>query len=139
MLMGLKLFNIDFNISGFDFDFSPAVNIQDKIADILLNNVKRHWQNDENPNGKWPTLAASTWASKTSGKMLYETGNLIDSLEIISKDGDKVEVGFTADYSKYHEEGTRNLPQRSSIWISESELDVIENLIFEMLEEIWSN
>jgi phage gpG-like protein len=50
-----------------------------------------------------------------SRQMLVRTGRMRQSITIISRSADRVIVGSLVPYAKYHNEGTKNLPQRKFI------------------------
>jgi len=108
---------------------------REKIAAMLLAFVKKHWEEDRDPSGKWSDLKARTWATKTTNKMLLESGRMIDSLKIYEMTPERIRVGFGTDYAPYHEYGTDNMAQRESLWLDRSEIEQLENAIVKVAND----
>ncbi|MCP4541584.1 MAG: hypothetical protein GY832_31010 [Chloroflexi bacterium] len=120
----------------YDIDISfDAEHAAEIIAAMLFSFVKRHWEEDRDPSGKWSDLKAQTWATKTTNKMLLESGKMIDSLKIYEMTPERIRVGFGTDYAPYHEYGTDIMPRRESLWLDRSEIEQLENAIAEVAND----
>lgn len=71
------------------------------------------------PDGKrWKDLSKRTWERKKTKAILREKSNMINTLytKLISGGG---EIGFGAEYTIYHQEGTKKMAQRKILEITE--------------------
>ena len=114
----------------------------DRIFQLLEDTHAYYFQEETGPDGgKWEELRPSTIARKGHDKILFESGDLLDSLtgrakgaiRRVSTSGTKVSLRFGSDipYSKTHQYGTDRLPQRKHIGITE----VIRELLREIVVE----
>jgi phage gpG-like protein len=72
---------------------------------------------ESTPGGAaWADLAASTWRQKTSGKKVWERGDLARSFKARPPMGTAIEVASEGvPYAIYHHTGTKKMPQRRSL------------------------
>lgn len=75
--------------------------------------------------GRWKPLKQSTIKDKNrkgfgSRKMLVRTGRLENSFDTRNVKAESAEVGsYGVDYAEYHNDGTRNMPQRKIVGITD--------------------
>jgi len=111
-------------------DISP---IADKITSAFLEDNKVNWSRG------WEDLspAYAAWKAKhypTAG-VLELTGTLKRSLTvgtvdtIVRKEYGGVKVGTRVPYAVYHQEGTKNLPSRPPMALSDAFIDRLEEII----------
>lgn len=86
-----------------------------RCGEVTLTFINDGFEKAQNPyQNTWEPLKESTIKQKGSDRILVKTGNMRDSFYIIPRD-----KGFTiansADYFKYHQEGTNTIPQRAMI------------------------
>lgn len=88
---------------------SKAEQIQNELISMI-----------ENQTGGWTPLDADTVKQKGHSKILYDTGNLVNSIEVLES-GDKHIIAFTgghdrglsnSDLAQIHEYGTDTIPSR---------------------------
>jgi len=81
---------------------------------------------ERDPNlSAWPPLAAATIARKGHDEILFESGRLRTSLTTKGGPGHTGEIfdrglsfGTDVPYSIFHQQGTRNMPQRAHVGMS---------------------
>ncbi|MDD3494065.1 MAG: phage virion morphogenesis protein [Candidatus Thermoplasmatota archaeon] len=111
-------------------DISP---IADQIVGAFLDDNRANW------NRGWEDLspAYAAWKAKhypTAG-VLELTGTLKKSLTartgdtIVRKEPGGVKVGTRVPYAAYHQEGTKNLPPRPPMALSDAFIDKLEEII----------
>jgi len=97
---------------------------------IAEDTIYRHFTDEQNPNGAWPSLAESTLRQKTTSKMLYESGEYIKSWKgEVRQSG--VFLKSSSRLSVYHEEGTIHMPARSVAWFDDGMLEGLSNYVGE--------
>lgn len=88
---------------------------------IIFQDVMRHFQKQEGPDGKWKPLKLATLKRRRQAgrgaKILQDTGRLKNSISgIASSRG--AEVGTNMVYARTHQKGRGNIPQRQFLWLS---------------------
>jgi len=116
--------NVTVESTGLEARLASAARKLDNLNDMLTEfgemgeaAAKRSFTQSATPGGAaWPSLAASTWRSKTSGRMMWETGSLAGSFAASPPSGNAVEVSSAGvPYAIYHHTGTRKMPARRSL------------------------
>ena len=79
--------------------------------------IDYQFKNEVNSMGrKWTPLKPSTLKRKRSGRKLYETGRMRNSIKI-RKEGNERIIISAISYARYHLSGTRRFPPRPwGIW-----------------------
>lgn len=81
------------------------------------------------PSGRaWPPLAASTIAAKGNGNILVDSGRLLGSIFHASGSHEAV-VGTNVEYAGYLQGGTRKMPARAFIGISDENWQQIDRAV----------
>lgn len=111
------------------------------IANFMRKDVLDHFKQESDENGRWKDLKPETWIKKIYGsnkslsgkgsggghtKMLQNSGTLRNRNIPFSS---RTAAGIYNDvsYAVYHQEGTKNIPQRKFLWLSDSALTKILN------------
>jgi len=103
-----------------------------EVKMIMLQDVDRHFQREEGPDGKWAPLKvyrlkggkAESFRLKggkaSKAKILQKTGRLRASETGVSSN-DGAEVGTNVPYGRKHQEGdpSKGLAQRAFLWLSD--------------------
>jgi phage gpG-like protein len=87
-------------------------------------------------NGQWKAPSGATKAQfNPSNKLLQQTGKLRGSIlpaNIVKKSANSIMVFSNLDYSGAHDRGTKTIPKRSFMWLSNSAksrmIEIIMNL-----------
>lgn len=88
----------------------------------------RHFQIGAGPDGPWaPT--------QRGGQILVNTGRLMGSIQNVVH-SDSVSVGTNVHYGRYHQEGTRRMPARAFLGLSQSDMDEVKQVIVEYLDRL---
>ncbi|MEM9267252.1 MAG: phage virion morphogenesis protein [Cyanobacteria bacterium P01_F01_bin.13] len=100
-----------------------AANLGQPVREATLymeRETKLNFARETDPDGKpWTGLAAATLRHKRTNAILRETGTLANSVAAqVSGTVGRVEVG--AEHGIWHQTGTRRMPQRRIIGISEA-------------------
>lgn len=92
-------------------DWRPLLqNIETYQQKALVQNFDAVWKTVTNWN--WAPLSLSTLRKKKTNKILVETWKMRWSFATKSLTNKDLEIWNTAWYSKYHQTGTRKMPQR---------------------------
>lgn len=88
---------------------------------LLFQDVQRHFQKEESPEGAWKDLSPITLARRrkagAGAKKLRDTGRLFGSIKPIYT-SNKAEVGTNLIYASTHQVGRGKIPARPFIWMS---------------------
>jgi phage gpG-like protein len=89
----------------------------------LARNFRRYIDDSRMPNGKaFPPLKRPRGKGHNPNpKPLIDTGSLRGDIQYEIQDPDTVRAGNTLEYAVYHNKGTRHLPLRTYIGLSESD------------------
>jgi len=113
-----------------------------EVKMIMLQDVDRHFQREEGPDGKWAPLKVYEikgnkvvsyrlkHGEASKAKILQKTGRLRASQTGVSGN-DGAEVGTNVVYGKQHQNGdpSKNLPQRVFLWLSdEAQVRILDRL-----------
>lgn len=106
------------------------------ISALMYSDVISHFQSEKDSDGKtwdrWknpnppPRRVPRRPTRKGGSKMLQDTGRLRNSLVPFVRN-DVSGVRTDVDYAVYHNEGTRNMPAREFLYLSDKVVDMIEN------------
>lgn len=124
--------NIDIDPSPSHVDF-PV----DGIIELLEDAMTKNFQEERGPKGPWKDVKPATWAQKSTNKMLFESGKMVDSIDTEVDEGeDYVNINVTSDsnYLPYHHYGTMNIPMRRMLWLDDKALQNILHLIEDRVE-----
>ena len=81
------------------------------------------------PDGAaWPSLKAATIARKSSKSILVDTGRLLGSISHTSS-GSSATVGTNVAYAGFLQSGTRKMPARPFLGISEANMSEIRSAV----------
>ena len=87
-----------------------------------------HFTQQAGPSGSWPPTARG-------GPALIKTGTLRGSIQTVVG-VDQVEVGTNIQYGKYHQFGTKTLPQRAFLGLTNSDQDELQDVIEGYVERL---
>jgi len=119
-------------------DQFAAIDYTDPLNETLPKLEKAHqefFDNEAGPTGAWPALAPSTVRRKGHGIVLLESGKLTqslggrsaDSIREVFRDGANNQhaliFGTSVEYSIFHQQGTKRIPARPHVGITEPLLD----------------
>jgi phage virion morphogenesis protein len=115
------------------------------ISSRIWKEQMRHFDMESGPDGKWEPLSDSTLARKRAGrgsgspKILQDTGRMKNSIMPSSdKNGAYVSTGSNVKYAPYHQEGTKNIPQREYMWLSDEFIDDMSKIYLDGLIKSWT-
>lgn len=101
------------------------------------------------PSGKWKALSAAyakrkikKWGStpilQASGRLVKSlTGNSSDS--VVEKTADELTIGTTVPYAGYHQRGTKTMPSRPPVDLSEQHTDRLGKVITRKMKQLVAN
>lgn len=101
----------------------------------MMKDVSEHFTNEKGESGHWRPLSEITLKRrKKGGKSKYGDRILRDSGTLwrsIGADAGKdfMEVGSTIPYAAVHNYGYKKIPQRDFLWLSQTSIDRILNII----------
>ena len=93
----------------------------------------RFWR-DMGELGKWKDLKPETWARKSTDKMLVETGAYYKSWDMLFPAVDAVTIESKSKLAPFHEFGTKNMPERSWVWLGDGEAGFIAERLADWIE-----
>lgn len=104
------------------------------IGSVLEGSTRQRFADRESPNGvAWAVLMPATIDAKNGrGNILVDSGDLMRSITFHAS-SDSVIVGTDRPYGKYHQTGTKNMPMRPFLGISEQDKAEIGDLINDFL------
>lgn len=111
----------------------PSAIIQRVSALSWLFMTDRFWR-DMGETQRWKNLDDATWARKKSDKMLVESGEYYASWERRFRDVNETSIESKSKLAVFHELGTKNMPERSWVWLSEDEVGTIARDIADLME-----
>lgn len=107
----------------------------DRVATVMVGDILQHFPRQQGPRGLWKPLSPATVKGRRKGgrvggtpKALLDTGRLRNSI-LPRSTRDSASVGTNVSYAAAHQEGTKNIPQRSFLWISKMATDKITKII----------
>lgn len=106
-------------------NWTPALR---ECATYMESSTRQNFLEEKDPNGNpWKPLAASTLQYKRSGKILTETGRLVNSIgsEVV---GNKARIYTNVEYAQYLQYGTKKMPARQFLGIGEKDQEAIEQI-----------
>ena len=99
------------------------------MGSIVEDQTINHFQTRRGPNGPWPPLKSR------SGQPLVKTGHLRGSI-FHAIGGDYVRIGTNVKYGRYHQEGTRTIPERAFLGVTEADKGELKHAIESYIEGI---
>jgi len=135
-------------------------NVLDTASSIILRRTRARFLQEMDPEGKpWPPSQAGIDRRRRlkpskSGKIrggtgtLFETGTLWRSIQLAPSQGDLFgDVGSRAimagaftkrgvEYGQFHQFGTKTLPKREFLGISDSDIELFEHRILQQVAEV---
>ena len=101
-------------------DLSPLL---DELGEDEVTRVMLRFESGTAPNGVW-------WDELTSrdGQPLMDTGRLYNSIEAQVIGKHRLQVGTATDYAHYHQFGTKHIPARPFLGVSDDLLASIQEL-----------
>jgi phage virion morphogenesis protein len=107
-----------------------------EAADYMVEETEDNFLKESDPDGqRWAPLAASTLKSKRGRNILRETEALAGSITS-SVGGNQATVQVGTSYGKYHQAGTRKMPQRKIIGIAPKHEQQIKKIFKDHLESL---
>ena len=115
--------------------------ILDEAQALLLNRVRTRFLNTEAPDGsQWLISEAARRRSLLGlgGKTLFDKGTLFHSIQAYyTADPDERLIGTDVPYAPYHQYGTKYLPVREFLGISQEDIELITRLVIVRVKEIF--
>lgn len=104
------------------------------IGSVLEGSTRQRFADKKDPNGvSWVVLMPSTIQAKNGrSKILVDSGDLLRSITFHAS-ADSVVIGTDRPYGKYHQTGTKHMPQRAFLGLSEQDKNDIGDLINDFL------
>lgn len=88
-----------------------------------------HFQQQAGPDGAWaPT--------NRGGQILVDTGTLRGSIDHAVHGSDSVEIGTRVHYGKYHQLGTKKMPSRAFIGLTDSDRDEVQEVCLNFINRM---
>ena len=114
-----------------------------KMANVLREDAEDAFEDERSPKGeKWqdldPAYKKSRYAKGYDGKILHRTGLLMASLNVDYGDNFAA-VGVSESYGIYHQLGTKKMPARPFLGISEEGIDEIKDILKNAIKRAWSD
>ncbi len=114
-------------------DLSPLMRT---IGTFVLRSTEERFETKKDPSGvSWEQLAPNTEKRKGHSQILHELGNLEDSFSM-QVFQDSVVVGTDEKYGKYHQVGTKHMPARPFLGLSDDDKTDISDALDEFLEDV---
>jgi phage gpG-like protein len=107
-----------------------------RIGIKILNLVNKNFQQEGQEGDKWKALSPATIARKGSSRILVDTGNLRASYTYQLRGNSAVQIGSPVFYSIWHEEGTKDIPQRPVLPKKNTTLRIAKQEVQRYLVEI---
>ena len=103
---------------------NPSPTMQ-KVSLLMYKDSLDHFAKQTSDTGAWTPI------QYRKGRILQDTGALRNSLQASNtKDSAVVSAGNSSvDYAGYHQYGTKNIPQRKFLWISQTLRDAITRMV----------
>jgi len=105
---------------------------------VMFQDTMRHFQNEEEPKGKWKPLKERTLIRRRGGegKILQDTGQLRNSIDV-EFTNTKAEVGTNDIRANTHQKGRKigkgKIPARPFIWYSKNAEDrILDNFMLHL-------
>ena len=130
-----------------DWELADYTELLGNFQTVLEGEHASYFDNEAGPEGAWKPLAQSTVNAKGHDKRLFEGGDLRDSL--ISPGGDAIRDVFntgtvqgmvfgTSDHkSIFHQNGTKTIPKRVHVGMTEPVLDeFVDELANQAVEQL---
>jgi phage gpG-like protein len=127
----------------------------EEVRELLRSETEIGFQTETDPDGnKWPELKPQTIKRKlrrakrerhqSRNKILQDKGDLADSLLVKPRTTGTVEElsestldwGTEIPYGWFHTEGTKHMPKREFVGVSESAADRIEDILADHVEKV---
>ena len=92
--------------------------------------IIEHFRKEESPSGTWKPLKSRR------GKPLQDTGYLRNSIlasNYQSIDNQSIKVFANAGYSGFHDQGTKRIPKREFMWLSDKALTNMVKMIMDQV------
>lgn len=120
--------------------FKKILRNWEKTKKKILDKIGKQVLKDADNNFKKKSFYGDKWKARKSFRyehpLLDDTGKMKNSFNFDVK-GDSVIIRNTADYSGYHNEGTRNLPKRQILGENEVLSKEIENIIIKEMDKMF--
>ena len=108
---------------------TPKITLQKAVFESI-GDIKKHFASSEGPEGKWQPLKESTIRAKGSSRILWDSGRLINSINIRNTviKNQSAEIGTNIKYARVHQYGSPkgNIPARTFMYLSTTATDKIE-------------
>ena len=101
-----------------------------EVGEYMVQSVKINFSKERDPDGKkWRRLSKRTIKAKGHNRILFETGALNRSIQIVSLDEKSVSVGVTGtevEKAITHQFGTERVPERPFLGFSDVRQDEVK-------------
>lgn len=109
-------------------DAKKPARFSDYLSARAYKEVIAHFQKEEGPDRKWDSLKPTTIARRRLGgggaKILRDTGRLYSSISYRGEES-KAVVFTNVQYAPTHQDGSKNVPQRKFLWVSNGFLKIM--------------
>lgn len=116
--------------------------ILDEAQALLLNRIRTRFLNTEDTDGnQWEVSEAARrrLISGIGGKTLFDKGNLFHSIQAFQSSGpDERVIGSDVPYGPYHQFGTKKLPKREFLGMSDEDIELIEKIVLLRVKEVFA-
>lgn len=103
--------------------------ILDETQALLLNRIRTRFLATQAPSGEvWPVSKAAIQRN-FNGKTLFDTGTLFHSIQAFVTGDYEREIGTDVFYGPYHQFGTKYLPARVFLGVSDDDLALVQQLM----------
>lgn len=119
----------------FKLDKADLIKIRNKVSKNSLEFFLKYYTKEGTMKGGF-----TRWAERqkdTGKKILFKSGHMKTSFEIINHSSTEVSIINKAPYSGYHQDGDGNLPVREIMYNSPELEKLNEDLIVEMIDDIF--
>jgi len=120
------------NRLGADIDLSEPMR---EVEQLLVEQTRDNIENCHAPDGTpWPDLAEST-IKEEGGQDRKPLQGMLDYVES-SSDAQGVAVGISHPSSVYHQEGTRTIPARPMVGVTDRDADKVAEIIADHIRKV---
>lgn len=111
--------------------------ILDEATAVLLARIRQRFLAEVDTDGKpWvPSLASKVRKAGRGGGTLFNTGRLFHSIQEYAESLTTRYIGTDVPYGKYHQFGTRTLPRREFLGVSNDDMDVMTKVIVRRVQD----
>jgi phage gpG-like protein len=108
-------------------------NVGQKVVQFFIKNYSKEGYFQNNTFVPW-----SQRKKDTKKPLLYDTGDMKKSFTVAYPVKGEFTVSNTAEYSKYHQEGTDKMPKRPILYDDKQVEEIIEGAVFDELDKLFA-